>query len=203
MNEWSLLAELHVELPRPDLRDYVRAQFGTGLRRAGISTEFTLASAVACWRRLEPEPARPCLALIWTSPAFSGTENMQCLAELLEVKSLPMPFQFIASQPHLAAVYANHFLPGLAYATTLVHSSADAEGTLLAGLSCRQPWTHVLLGEVWTPCPMQAGGDRFKASWRVLGRRIGRPGSSAGAEGADQEIAEQGPEESQDRAHDE
>lgn len=171
MNTWSVLAELRVDLHRDDLRPYSRSQLGTGLRRAGISTEFTLASAVACWRQLEPAPASPCLALIWTSLTFSGTENMVCLAELMDAESLPMPFQFIASQPHMLAVYANRFLPGLAHATTLVHSDIDVEGTLLPGLSRRHPWTHVLLGEVWTPHPRQDGGDRFWAKWRVLTRK--------------------------------
>jgi len=172
MSPWSMLAELHVDLPREDIRLYARTQFGTGLRRAGISTEFTVATAVACWRQLEPEPISPSLAMIWTSLTFSGTESMVCLTELMDAGDLPMPIQFLACQPHLAAVYANRFLPGLAYASTLVHSGEGVEGTLLEGVSHRQPWTHVLLGEVWTPNPLQEEGDRFKASWRVLVRRI-------------------------------
>jgi hypothetical protein len=172
MNTWPLLAELQVDLAREDIRQYARAQFGTGLRRAGISAEFTLASAVDCWRKLEPEPSSPRLALIWTSLTFSGTESMVCLTELMGAGDLPMPFQFIASQPHVAAVYANRFLPGLAYATTLLPSDMDVKATLLPGLSHRNAWTHVLLGEIWTPCPEQEGGDRFKAFWRVLGRSM-------------------------------
>lgn len=170
MNGWDELASLQVDLHRDEVRSYMRAQLGPGLRRAGISTEFTLATAVACWRRLEPAPASPHLALIWTSLTFSGTENMECLTELRGARSLPMPFQFIASQPHMAAVYAGPFLPGLVYATTLVGTAEAVEGTLLAGLSRRQDWTHVLLGELRTPNPKQEEGDRFRASWRVLGK---------------------------------
>jgi len=166
------LAELRVDLPREELPAYVREQLGTGLRRAGISAEFTLASAVACWRRLEPEPASPSLALIWTSLSFSCTENAECLRELLEAHGLPMPFQFIASQSHMAAVHAERLLPGLAHAATLVQSGAEVEEVLLPALALRRPWTHVLLGEVWTPHPWQEEGDRFRAHWRLLERPV-------------------------------
>ena len=172
MNPWTLLTELEVEVQREELRPFAKAHLGAGLRRAGVTTEFTLAGAVACWRQHQPEHASPCLAMIWTNPTFSGTENLECLAELSGSKSLPMPFQFIASQPHMAAVYANPFLPGLAHATLLVHADADVETTLLPGLSHRQPWTHILLGEVWTPHPLQADPDRLQARWRLLERAV-------------------------------
>lgn len=170
MNPWSLLTELQVDVQREELRPFAKSHLGAGLRRAGVTTEFTLASALACWRQQVPEPGSPSLALIWTNPTFSGTENLECLAELSGAKSLPMPFQFIASQPHMAGVIAHQFLPGLAHATLLVHADSDVETTLLPGLSHRQPWTHVLLGEVWTPHPLQTEPDRFRARWRLLER---------------------------------
>lgn len=170
MNPWTLLTELQVEVSRESLRPFAKSHLGAGLRRAGVTTEFTLATALACWRQVQPEPAAPCLALIWTNPTFSGTENLECLAELSGSKSLPMPFQFIASQPHMAGVAASQFLPGLAHATLLVQADSDVETTLLPGLSHRQPWTHVLLGELWTPHPLQGDPDRFRASWRLLER---------------------------------
>ena len=82
----------------------------------------------------------------------------------------PMPFQFIASQSHMAAVSASRLLPGLAHATHLVHSAAEVETMLLPALVLRRPWTHVLLGEIWAPHPWQPEGDRFRAHWRVLKR---------------------------------
>ena len=170
MSDWSALAEVHLDLPRDGVRAYVRAQIPGGLRRAGISAEFTLAGAVACWRKLVPEPVEPCLGLIWTSLTFSGTENAACLHELLEDRCPPMPFQFIASAPHSASVQASGLLPGLTHATTLLHAGQDAEQLLLPALAQRRGWTHVLLGEVWTPHPWQAEGDRFRAHWRILTR---------------------------------
>lgn len=178
MSDWTTLAGLSVDLHRDEVRGYVRAQIPGGLRRAGISAEFTLASAKACWRQLALEPAAPCLALLWTSLAFSGTENASCLRELMEDKSLPMPFQFIASQPHTAAVHASNVLPGLAHATTLLYCGEGAEELLLPALAARRPWTHVLLGEVWTPHQWQEAGDRFRAKWRVLARRNALPVTS-------------------------
>ena len=168
---WSLLLEHRVEIARQDLRDYAREQLGTGLRRAGMGAEFTLASALACWRRLEPPVASPCLALIWTCLTLTTSENAECLRELLEAGSLPMPFQFIASQPHMAAVHAERFLPGLAHAATLLHSGAEVEERLLPALALRRPWTHVLLGEVWTPHAWGEEGEPFRAVWRILERR--------------------------------
>jgi hypothetical protein len=171
MSDWKRLSELRIDLHRDEVRDYVRTQFPGGLRRAGISAEFTLAGAVACWRSLEPAPASPSLALIWNSLSFAGTENAACLRELLEAQDLPMPFQFIASQPHTAGVHASQVLPGLAHVTTLLHGSEGVEDLLLPALALRRPWTHVLLGEVWTPHEWQEEGDRFRARWRVLGNR--------------------------------
>jgi len=166
MSPFLQLLEHRVEVPRDALAAYVRAQLGGGLRRAGVSAEFTLAGAREAWGRLDPAPAAPSLALIWSSRTFAGTENAACLAELRE-GALPMPFQFIASQPHMAAVHAQGLFPGLAQATTL--AGAGMEEDLLEGLALGKPWTHVLLGEVWTPAPWQEGGDRFRAVWRVLG----------------------------------
>jgi hypothetical protein len=179
MSGWTALTELQVDIHRDEARAYAREQLDANLRRVGVTAEFTVATAVACWRTLQPEPKDPILALIWNSVMFAGTENMICLTELVEARDLPMPFQFIASQPHTAAVHAHRFLPGLAHATTLVQASADVDGVLLTGLAHRKPWTHVLLGEVWTPFAAQEKGDRLRARWRVMVRdtfpQSGRP----------------------------
>lgn len=169
MTTWTPCGEFTLELPREEVQSFARSQLGSALRRAGISAEFTLASALACWRKCQPAPAHPSLALIWTSRTLTGTENTACLAELLEARELPMPFQFIASQPAMAGVHAKALLPGLDHVATLTHSSHGVEERLLPALARRHAWTHVLLGEVWTPHPWQEGGDRFRAKWWVLG----------------------------------
>lgn len=168
MNAWSPLAEQQVDLSRLDVPAYARAQFGSGLRRAGLSTEFTLASALACWRLVEP-PA-PVLALLWCSALSSATEVTDCLTELLGQGELFMPIQFVTSQPHLAALHAHPHFPGLVHATTLTHSALDVADHLLPILAQGRPWTHALVGEVATPNPWQDDGERFRARWRVLGR---------------------------------
>lgn len=173
MSLWTPLAEFNVDLPREEVQAFARAQFGAALRRAGISAEFTLAGALACWRQLQPEPFEPSLALIWTSLTPAGTENTRCLSELLEARELPMPFLFISSQPAMAGVHAMPLLPGLDHVTTLTHSPIGVEEHLLPALARRRPWTHALMGEVWTPHPWMEDGDRFRATWRVLGRNAG------------------------------
>jgi hypothetical protein len=75
-----------------------------------------------------------------------------------------MPFQFVASQPHLAAAHALGLFPGLDQVVTLVGPAGDVDA-LLPALARRRAWTHVLLGEVWTPAPKS--GDRFLANWQV------------------------------------
>jgi hypothetical protein len=168
MTPWILLAETRVDLHRDEVPAYVRAQFGSGLRRAGISAEFTIASAAASWRGLEPRPQAPCLAMIFTSLTFAGSETAACIKDLLEAETLPMPFQFIASQPHLAATHAWGLFPGLDQVTTLVGSPDGVETALLPALARRRAWTHVLLGEVSTPAPQEGDGGRFRSRWRIL-----------------------------------
>ena len=68
---------------------------------------------------------------------------------------------------------ARQEFPGLVQVTTLAGSGEGVEALLLPGLAHRQPWTQVLLGEVWTPGPWHQDGDCFKARWRVLARRSG------------------------------
>jgi hypothetical protein len=160
---WMPLGETRTDLSRDQVHAYVRAQFGSGLRRAGISAEFTLATAAAAWGGLHPAPEAPCLALIFTSRTFTGTETAACLADL-RAGTLPMPFQFVASQPHLAAAHALGLFPGLDQVVTLVGPAGDVDA-LLPALARRRAWTHVLLGEVWTPAPKS--GDRFLANWQV------------------------------------
>lgn len=171
MSRWTCLTEHRVDLSRSEVRAYVRAQCGLALRRAGLSAEFTVATALACWRQI-PEPESPAIALLWTSLALAGTENTDCLTEILQTRELPMPFQFIASQPHMAALHASPLLPGLVHATTLTHSATEVERVLLPALAHGRPWTHVLLGEVRTPHPWAKEADRFRADWKVLVREI-------------------------------
>jgi hypothetical protein len=168
MNAWTPLAEHQLDLPRSEVHAYARTQFGSGLRRAGLSTEFTLATALACWRKLEPPPTAPVLALLWCSPQSSGTEVTDCLSELLGNRELFLPIPFVTSQPHLAALHAHPHFPGLAHASTLTHSAPDLGERLLPILALGRTWTHALVGEVETPNPWQAHAERFQARWRVL-----------------------------------
>jgi len=170
MTAWTLQRETRADLHRDEVHPFVRAQFGTGLRRAGLSAEFTLATAAAAWRGLHPAPEAPCLALIFTTLTFAGAETAACLEDL-RAGALPMPFPFIASQPHLAAAHAQGLFPGLDQVLTLVGAAAGVETTLVPALALRRAWTHVLLGEVKTPAP--GGGDRFQAVWRVLAATAG------------------------------
>jgi hypothetical protein len=110
------------------------------------------------------------LALLWSSALSSGTEVTECLTELLGKGELCLPIAFVTSQPHLAALHAHPHFPGLVHASTLTHSAPDLAERLLPILAQGRNWTHALVGEVETPNPWQARGERFQARWRVLGR---------------------------------
>ena len=170
MKNWSLLAESRITLEREALRAFIHGQIGEEVRRAGISAEFILASAVACWRQLECPPPSLRLALVWTNVTGPGTETLQVLTDLLALRESPMPYHFVASQPCTAAFYANRFLPDLVHATCLLKSSSEVNGPLLSALAHRKEWTHVILGAVTTPEPPREDQYSFEARWQVLER---------------------------------
>ena len=167
---WTLLAELELDLPREEVHAHARRSLEGGLRRAGLSAEFILAGAVECYRRAVPPPASARLGLIWSSLTSSAPETASLLEDVLIARELPMPFQFVASQPHMAAVYADRFLPGFCHATTLAGPASSLDDALLASLCERGKLSHLLFGQVSTPDPRGPGGARFTARWRLLAR---------------------------------
>jgi len=173
MSRGEVLAETRVALEAEGLKAYVREHLGGGLRRAGLSAEFLVASAVSCWKRAQPPPREPRLALVWANATGLGPETAGLLEGLLERREGPMPFQFIANQPHMAALHAGVFLPGLVHAAALIGQPEDLEAAYLGPLAAQEGWTHVLLGAVATPGTLQEPGALFTARWRLLAVRPG------------------------------
>ncbi len=92
----------------------VRTALGKPLRRTTALTQLALTGALACLpkdRRSMPT------ALLWQSTRGLREETRQLLNAVCDAVAEPMPYDFLASQPALAAVQIQPYLPGLQTAT--------------------------------------------------------------------------------------
>ena len=79
----------------------VRAALGKPLRRAAALTQLALLGAFAA---LPAERRALPTALLWQSTSGPRLETLTLLAEICEAGGEPMPYDFLATQPALAAV---------------------------------------------------------------------------------------------------
>lgn len=116
-----------------DLPAAVRAALGKPLRRAAGLTQLVLLGALA---GLPAERRSLPTALLWQSTRGPRLETRTMLDEVCAGGGEPMPFEFLATQPALAAAQIQPFLPGLQSA---MHFPLDTEGlahwSLLLGLA--------------------------------------------------------------------
>ena len=118
-----LNAVLSQHYPPPALSGAVRAALGKPLRRAAPLTQLALLGALACLPaeyRLQPS------ALLWQSSSGPRQETLALLQEVCLGAGEPMPYDFLATQPAIAAAQIQPFLPGIYSAT---HCPLDSEGT--------------------------------------------------------------------------
>ena len=118
-----LNAVLSQHYPPPALSGAVRAALGKPLRRAAPLTQLALLGALASLpaeRRQQPS------ALLWQSTSGPRQETLALLQEVCLVAGEPMPYDFLATQPAIAAAQIQPFLPGLQSAT---HCPLDSAGT--------------------------------------------------------------------------
>ena len=100
----------------------VRAALGKPLRRAATLTQLALVGALTC---LPKERRHLPTALLWQSTSGPRLETLTLLEEVCHGSAEPMPYDFLASQPAIAAAQIQPFLPGLQSAT---HFPLDTEG---------------------------------------------------------------------------
>jgi len=100
----------------------VRTALGKQLRRAATLTQLALVGALAC---LPKERRHLPTALLWQSTSGPRLETLTLLEEVCHGSAEPMPYDFLASQPAIAAAQIQPFLPGLQSAT---HFPLDSEG---------------------------------------------------------------------------
>jgi len=106
-----------------DLPAAVRAALGKPLRRAAPLTQLALVGALAC---LPPERRALPTALLWQSTSGPRLETLTLLDEVCSGSAEPMPYDFLATQPAIAAAQIQTFLPGL---QTAMHLPLDNEET--------------------------------------------------------------------------
>jgi hypothetical protein len=111
----------------------VRAALGKPLRRAAPLTQLALVGALACLpanRRHLPT------ALLWQSTSGPRLETTTLLNEVCCGSAEPMPYDFLATQPAIAAAQIQTFLPGLQSAMHLpLESQGVANWSLLLSLA--------------------------------------------------------------------
>jgi hypothetical protein len=100
----------------------VRAALGKPLRRAAALTQLALVGALAS---LPPERRALPTILIWQSTSGPRLETLTLLNEVCSGDAEPMPYDFLATQPAIAAAQIQSFLPGLQSA---MHLPLDSEG---------------------------------------------------------------------------
>lgn len=112
----------------------VRASIGKPLRRAAALTQLALVGACAC---LPEEQRRQPALLLWQSTSGPRLETLNLLDEVRQGSGEPMPYDFLATQPALAAAQVQPFLPGLRSATHLpLDGTTAANWSMLLALAC-------------------------------------------------------------------
>ena len=118
----SLTTTLSQSFAPANLPAAVRAALGKPLRRAAPLTQLALVGALAC---LPAERRTLPTTLLWQSTSGPRLETLTLLDEVCGGSAEPMPYDFLATQPAIAAAQIQSFLPGL---QTAMHLPLDSEG---------------------------------------------------------------------------
>ncbi len=112
----------------------VRAALGKPLRRAAALTQLAVVGAFAAL----PEAARsqPC-ALLWQSTSGPRPETLTLLNEMCHGAGEPMPYDFLATQPAIAAAQLQPLLPGLRSASHFATGQRHRRRLAPAAHTCR------------------------------------------------------------------
>lgn len=111
----------------------VRVALGKPLRRAAALTQLAVVGALAC---LPAERRTLPTALLWQTTSGPRAETLNLLAEVCNGPAEPMPYDFLATQPAIAAAQLKPFLPGLQSASCLpLADETTANWSLLLNLA--------------------------------------------------------------------
>lgn len=111
----------------------VRAALGKPLRRAAALTQLAVIGAIQC---IPPERRHLPTLLLWQTTSGPRAETLNLLEEICLGSAEPMPYDFLASQPTLAAAQLSAVLPGLQSASHLpLDDEHSAQWSLLLSLA--------------------------------------------------------------------
>jgi len=121
------------EFTAAELPAAVRAALGKPLRRAATLTQLAVVGALAC---LPAKRRQLPTALLWQTRSGPRAETLALLEEVCNGAAEPMPYDFLATQPAIAAAQLKPFLPGLQSATCLpLADDVAANWSLLLSLT--------------------------------------------------------------------
>jgi len=140
-----------------------RSATRTPLRRAGPVTELVIVGVYACLfeRALLPT------AVLWGSAAGAGEAGLRVVADVVLKREPPYPFDFLATQPNLAAIHVRQAFDCVG---NVVHQPIAVDPALhwrrmesLAAAWLRAGrCARVAIGQV------EAGGEENVGRWRVV-----------------------------------
>lgn len=133
-----------------DLPTCVRNTLGQSLRRSAAYTQLLACGAFSL---LPPAARVRSVALLWQSSCGPRMETNALLDEICDGNGEPMPYDFLATQPAIAAAQLQALLPGLALAQYCpLDSTVNADWQLLllqaSGWLSRARYEHVLCAHI-------------------------------------------------------
>ena len=147
----------------------VRSVLGKPLRRAAALSQLAVLGSDAClpaaWRN---QPT----ALLWQSTSGPRLETERLLTEMRDGPGEPMPYDFLATQPAIAAAQLQPWLPGLSMASHLpLDSAGPAQWALLLILAIN--WLHERRFEQVLCAQLDQRDGAAHGHWLALSRRPG------------------------------
>ncbi len=139
-----------------DWRDQLAARLGVRPRRIGLWAELALYGARQCLD-LNGIDRLPGHAAVRVSSAFGPVEALALVGETCESGLLPMPFDFLQSQPsQMLAALSLHlqwrgdaaFVAMNAWDATLAQGQSEARVLQRRAEQAQRPWAGLLLGRV-------------------------------------------------------
>ncbi|MBS1162055.1 MAG: hypothetical protein H6R15_4474 [Proteobacteria bacterium] len=106
-----------------ELPPAVRAVLGKPLRRAAVLSQLAVLGALA---GLPADRRQLPTALLWQTTGGARAETLLLLDEVCAGSAEPLPYDFLATQPAIAAAQLKAFLPGLRSATCCPLASSDS-----------------------------------------------------------------------------